>query len=256
MRPAKVILALVALSLPLEGFAQVNPYKSAKGLFQLGFSTPTKQSPVKPKTSQARPKVTPAATQVLITNLSEARPNIGVRYEISQLLNDCERISVDPSAVFRAGDRVRFTLETNTDGYMYLIARGTSGKWKYIFPHPLINEGKNLVAKGQKYPIPPHDWLRFDENPGEEEIFVVLSTAKIDPLESILQPQQRQSAQAVPESIIEELNSHVRARALVFEKEETVIRPTSATPQVANTYVVNPDADSYFLTKVVLKHTR
>jgi len=194
--------------------------------------------------------------QVLVTNLTEARPNIGIRYEITQLLDDCERASVDPGTVFKAGDRVRFSLESNTDGYLYIINRGTSGKWKYIFPHPMINSGNNSIQKGQKYTIPPQNWLQFDKNPGQEEIFIVLSRSKVDPFESgVLKQGQAPAEQPIADAVIDELNSHVKTRALVFEKEESVTKVASFTkPQVQNTYAVNPEPDSYFVTKVVLQH--
>ena len=44
-----------------------------------------------------------------------------------------------------------------------------------LFPSPEINGGNNVIEKEQKYEIPAGHWFAFDEQPGKERLFFVLS---------------------------------------------------------------------------------
>ena len=256
MRKVLIIPLLLVTTMVSVTPGQSPKYRSAKGLFHLGYVEPANQAPAQP----AKPKLKPAPqvkTQpILVTNLSQASENMGIRYRITQLVEPCEQVPVDANSLFRAGDQIRFSMESNTDGYLYILNQGTSGAWRYIFPHPLINGGENLINKGVEYTIPPRSWLKFDQNPGEEVIIVVVTKNKLDPLESgILE--QRQSNSSIPPTsqVIQELNNHLKTRDLIFEQEYSPISYQGVQKKVVqNTYVVNPDPDSYFVTRIVLKH--
>ena len=140
-------------------------------------------------------------------------------------------MEVDPESVFRSGDRVRFAVEPNVDGFLYVVQRGSTGRWSVLLPHPEINDGRNGVRSGREITIPPAGWFRFDDNAGTEHLFVYLSRTPIEALPGGRSPVRR--PHTTDEHTVSVLAGSVRRRDLVFEKPETPESPEQAA------YVVN-----------------
>ena len=174
-----------------------------------------------------------AAPAAAVTRPGSAAANAGIKYRI--LLRDAGGAAreVDADTMFRSGDRIRFAFEPNVDGFLYVIQRGSSGRWSVLLPHPLINGGRNDVAPFGEVTIPPEGWFRFDDTPGSEQVFVYLSKEPLGTLPWGGGPVVR--AQSVDEPTMIELANSVRSRDLVFEKEDA---PDGADKAA---YVVNQD---------------
>ena len=157
--------------------------------------------------------------------------NPGLKYRILRRTPDGAAVEVDADTLFQSGDRIRFAFEPNIDGFLYVIQRGSSGRWSVLLPHPQINGGHNAVARFGEVAVPPAGWFRFDENPGAEQVFVYLSRQPITALPWGGGPVV--TAQSVDQPTVIELANSVRSRDLVFEKEDA--------PDGANqaAYVVN-----------------
>ena len=145
-------------------------------------------------------------------------PRAGIRYRILQRGDAGNVVEVDPDNMFQSGDRIRFAFEPNVDGFLYVIQRGSTGRWSVLLPHPLINEGRNAVTRFDEVTIPPAGWFRFDENPGAEQVFVYLSRAQITTLPWGGGPVV--TAQSVDQPTVIELANSVRSRDLVFEQDD------------------------------------
>ena len=102
-------------------------------------------------------------------------PPLGLRYTVLKLAADNTPTEVPNDTVFHAGDRIRFSVETNGPGYLYIISQGSSGTWKPMFPSPEIDDGSNRVEGWHTYTMPPKSRLVFDEQTGTEKIFIVFS---------------------------------------------------------------------------------
>ncbi len=125
-----------------------------------------------------------------------------MRYALVQVVNGAER-EVSPQSTFHSGDMVRVKLEGNRNGYLYVIARGSSGNWKPLFPAPDINSGENRVAPHQRYTLPSSSQaFTFDEQPGEERLFLIYSAEPIRDIESmfpsLIQPAQAEKPAGAP----------------------------------------------------------
>ena len=159
--------------------------------------------------------------------------NAGLKYRILRREPGGEAVEVDADTLFRSGDRIRFGFEPNVDGYLYVIQRGSTGRWSVLLPHPMIDGGRNDVTPFGEVTVPPEGWFQFDENPGAEQVFVYLSREPIDTLPwgggAVV------SAQSVDEPTVIELANSVRSRDLVFEKDDA---PGDADRAA---YVVNQD---------------
>jgi hypothetical protein len=124
-------------------------------------------------------RVTPASYETV------ERP-LGLRYALVQVANGAER-EVSPDATFRAGDQVRVKVEVNRPGYLYVIARGSSGVWKPLFPAPEINGGNNRIEGRHGYRLPSDSQaFVFDEQPGQEQLFVIFSAEPVQDMDSLI----------------------------------------------------------------------
>lgn len=142
----KVTTLLIALAVAGFGSA-VNAEEGAKGLFFEQLDSPTKSM------------------------------NTGVQYYI-ELIRDGKRTKVSNKYGFQNGDKIKFHVKANIDGYAYILLKsGSRGEQSVLFP----NQGDdNKVKRGDDYVIPADGFLTFDENPGTEKVSLVLSRMPID----------------------------------------------------------------------------
>ena len=179
---------------------------------------------------------------------------IGIRYALLLRDSDGHYNEVSPTAVFHNGDHLRLSVMANQPGYLYVIQQGSSGSWSSIYPgkHASDNgEPTNRLEAGNVYQIPDGKGaFRFDQNPGQEKLFLVLSRQRIADLEGAINslkqgsqpsaaptqpPDQGQTLEAsntIPDAFVQRLAS----RDLTLVEEETVDQPQSAEKAV---YVVS-----------------
>ncbi len=91
-------------------------------------------------------------------------------------------VRTDPSRAFRKGDHVRFLLETNMNGYLYIFNTTDGGPPVMIYPDPELAEAGNYVQAHVPFEIPSSiaaqerlRWLTFDEHPGAEKLYFVFT---------------------------------------------------------------------------------
>jgi hypothetical protein len=99
---------------------------------------------------------------------------------------DNSTTEVPSSTVFHSGDRIRFSIEPNAGGYLYIINQGSSGTWKPMFPSPEIDDGSNQVEGFHPYTMPPKSRFAFDTTAGTENLFIVLSRQPEPDLEKMI----------------------------------------------------------------------
>jgi hypothetical protein len=105
--------------------------------------------------------------------------NTGVIYWIE--LNRAGVTShVTQKETFKSGDKIRFHVKPNIDGYAYVVLKsGSRGERSVLYPM----EGKkddNHVTHGVEFTIPGEDFLFFDSHPGVEKVSLTLSRNPID----------------------------------------------------------------------------
>jgi hypothetical protein len=196
---------------------------------------------------------------------------LGLRYSLLKQVGNNETVEVDPYAVFHSGDRIRLSIQANDNGYLYIVVRGSSGKWSLLFPSKEIQGGNNTVEKGGRYEIPLAGvWFRFDEHPGEEKLFIVLSRQAEPDLERLVQslrgdakssssPESSISStdsgsiQVVDDAVVGKIRGQVSTRDIVFEKVDD---KTTGEKKEKAVYVVNKtgSADSRVVVDVSLNH--
>jgi hypothetical protein len=106
---------------------------------------------------------------------TRTRVYLGLKYWIELVGQGGRRAEVTPEHAFQSGDRIKLRLETNRDGYLYLLNMGSTGRYHLLFPNPRLAGGSNLVKARTVYEIPHGAHITFDDNPGEERLLVLLS---------------------------------------------------------------------------------
>ena len=90
---------------------------------------------------------------------------------------------VSPDTKFQSGDRVRFHLSLNFDGYLAVLNRGTSGKLNCLYPY---QGAPNPVHASSELMVPGHEaWFEFDQTPGTEEVTFLMSKGLIAELQGL-----------------------------------------------------------------------
>jgi len=203
-------------------------------------------------------------------------PALGLRYTILKLVNG-QMVEVAPNTVFHAGDRIELDIQTNGPGYLYIVSQGSSGTWKPMFPSMDFAEGSNYVQGFRDYTMPPHSRFVFDEQTGQERLFVVLSRNPEPDLENLIYSLQSPKPKPVaapaapkpaeaPKTLVADLRiddatvgmlRSAYARDLIIEKvDENNPADTSGERKEKATYVVNPtgSTDSRVVADITLVH--
>lgn len=192
-------------------------------------------------------------------------PALGLRYTILKKSGN-EQVETDTDAVFHAGDRIRLQVETNDDGYLYVVNRGSSGTWKLLFPSAEIKDGDNHIQRRVRYEIPSGYTFTFDEQAGEEKLFIVLSRQPEPDLEGLIyslgqknaapaetqKPKTLLASAAFSDDMIGKLRN-AYSRDLIVEK----VDDEQAGPKKEKAvYAVNPSgtADSRVVADIALRH--
>jgi hypothetical protein len=272
-RRASVSLGVVVFA--LAGAARVhaqqsssarNVFWSASDLVQVSANPGAKPAADRPETSppkkpattttHARPHVEPELVakngygeQPQLVRVSDEQ--IGIRYALLLRDRDGHYNEVSPTTVFHNGDHLRLSVMANQPGYLYVIEQGSSGSWNSIYPGKHAgdsSEATNHLDPGNVYQIPDGKGsFRFDQTPGQEKLFLVLSRQRIADLEGAInslkqggqpsaapmhpephpaQGEMLEASNTIPDAFVQRLAS----RDLTLEEEETVDQPQSANP--------------------------
>ena len=156
-----------------------------------------------------------------------------MRYTVLKLAADNTPTEVPNDTVFHAGDRIRFSVEANAPGYLYIINQGSSGNWKPMFPSAEIEDGNNHIEGWRPYTMPPKSRLAFDSTVGTENLFIVFSRKPEDDLESMIYSLQgkKKAAAAAPKPPVQSSKELIMA----------VNISNTAVDRMRNAYSPRPD---------------
>ena len=197
---------------------------------------------------------------------------LGLRYSLLMRGSDGNYSEVSPGTTFHSGDHIRISLLSNQPGYLYVIEQGSSGDWKAIFPAATSPSDAVKVEQGKLQIVPTGNRaFQFDQRPGTERLFVILSRVPLNdllreiqhlketnhaPSEAAPEPADTLQAQlTVPDLFVQQLAS----RDLSLVDEQNVDEaPTAAGGGEKAVYVVakaqgNPQA-SELVTNIQLRH--
>jgi Domain of unknown function (DUF4384) len=85
--------------------------------------------------------------------------------------------AVDPSREYRTGDHVALTLETNTDGYLYIFDAENGKDAMMLYPNVLLDGGSNAIGAHvrETYPTDVGDAFVLTPPAATEHLYIVVS---------------------------------------------------------------------------------
>jgi Domain of unknown function (DUF4384) len=105
--------------------------------------------------------------------------NTGVQFWI-ELDRNGQTSRADNRAAFKSGDKIRFHVKPNIDGYAYILLRsGSRGEQAQLFPD-VSKQESNRISRGKEMVLPPDGTLDFDANPGIEKMTILISRSPIE----------------------------------------------------------------------------
>lgn len=142
---------------------------------------------------------------------------------------------------FRSGDRVRIQVQANVAGHLYVFAKDSYGEVNLLFPNE--EDRANRIARFRSRSVPERDWLRFDNEPGREQLYLFLSRQKIRELERAAGRNSRFDARDLEDFLAEAGDNPNR----IYDEDCGPTRPTF--------YVEKPSSRRDFLVRRFdLKH--
>jgi hypothetical protein len=113
-----------------------------------------------------------------------------IQWRVLKQSADGKAIEVNPESTFYTGDRLRFAVKVNQDGFLYIIQNTEGDEGETIFPDARINGGQNAVKRDVEYVLPfncdaDHKddcWYLMEPPDGREAITVIFSRDKITSL--------------------------------------------------------------------------
>jgi hypothetical protein len=114
---------------------------------------------------------------------------IGLGYTLYLRDASGDAVRVDPEREFRTGERVRISMETSADVYLYIFNSTDNGDPVMIYPDVRLDDAGNYIEAHIPTEIPSSTesdesrrWFAFDATPGIEHLYIVASR---DPLPGI-----------------------------------------------------------------------
>lgn len=164
-------------------FLTSRPKAAPKGTAKpASTSKPTRRPP--PKSTPKPDSGTNSGAGTTVANTPEKlnTPRIGMGLTLFMRDSNGLAVRTDPTREFRKGDHVRFLIETNADGYLYVFNTTDGGQPVMIYPDPELDEAGNYFQAHVPFEIPsstaPEErlrWLTFDAHPGAEKLYFVFT---------------------------------------------------------------------------------
>ena len=187
----------------------------------------SKQSSSTSSSGVTRPPVVDASYKPVA-----AKP-LALRYSLMQIVED-KATEVSADATFRSGDKVQLKVEGNREGYLYVVSRGSSGNWKALFPSPEIAGGDNHIAARRQYQIPSAHAFVFDEQAGQEELFLVYSQDPVEDFGSLMESLGRRKDKPAQTTILAQnlgnINDGVVSRLRTVYSRDLLIQKMESKP--------------------------
>ena len=114
---------------------------------------------------------------------SSEKPSDRVGRIAVKLVDDERERDVRLDRIFHSGDKVRFKISSNRDGWLYLLNRTLNGEHRVLWPPETNGQtAENAVKAHEDYVVPPKPGVFvFDEETGTEQLYVIIRSERKPP---------------------------------------------------------------------------
>jgi len=251
----------------------------ARELFYLAVAPKDKLPPI-PRTSPPPPKKNTGSTTGQTTqtdpnaNASTAVVNLGIRYNLLLVDDNNQGTAVDSERNFRKGDKVALEVESNRSGYLYVLAKQSSGNWMALLPSPDMSDESNVIDPGKRIRVPMNYYFEITDPPGAERLVLVFSRDPQDFYDLYQTIKKERSSPASPPAperpargqsgSVQVADSHMNSTIQKMEQQfgtrdiqiRKVSQPLSSGEPAGSVYVVNTSGkpSSSMVTEIEIKH--
>ena len=236
------------------------------------LSTGEKESlpPVPQKTPVPEAPKAPISEAPQVSTTEAPKPavvHLGLRYNLVLVPATGKAEPVSSDRVFRPGDCLAVDIQANRSGYIYVLAKQSSGSWTPLLPSPEMPGETMTLDPGKKIRVPKNYCFEVHNPPGTETLFVVLSrdpkdfyelyeSIKAKPEQARASKRTEQAETASPAAVssaVEHMNEKFATRDLSVRKIEEPIRSDETRGSV---YVVNTSdkPSSSLVTQILIRH--
>jgi Domain of unknown function (DUF4384) len=89
-----------------------------------------------------------------------------------------QRIPTDAKE-FTSSELIRISLETNTNGYVYVFNTTDGAEPTMIYPHVTVRRGANSIEAHRRDYVPTDKAFQFDTQPGVERVYIVVARSPL-----------------------------------------------------------------------------
>jgi hypothetical protein len=234
------------LSAAALAFAQDHNAEGTRQLYYLATPPvdtlpPLAQSATAPPASTAAPAV-----------------HLGLRYNVVLLHGEDKAEQIPSDRVLKEGDCFAIDMQANRSGYLYVLARQSSGSWMPLLPSAQMPDQRNELLSGKKVRIPGNYCFTIHNPPGKETLFVVLSRDQRDFFELYEGIKTKESTPAAGTSKVDAAVQHLSEK-FGDSRDISVTRmaePTRSDEPRGAVYVVNTSGkpSASLVTKIEVLH--
>jgi hypothetical protein len=132
-----------------------------------------------------------------------------LEWRVYKVRDDGSQQETSPLAVFHTGDRLRVSVRTNQNGYLYIVHQPSpNSPGQIIFPDSRLNNGSNVVSRNQEFVLPsncpadiePRDCALIVTPPAGQELFHLVFTR--DPFTDLPNSAAEATGGIPPEALI------------------------------------------------------
>jgi hypothetical protein len=161
---------------------------------------------------------------VYLDSGTEGSVQTGVGRLTLQLLNGVKAREVSRHHRFRSGDRFRFLISSNREGWLYVLHRSEESPARLLWPPPAgvpVDPGSsaNWLRPRTATPVPtPPAVFVFDDEIGNEYFFVAILQEPHPPILSAMEAPEKKEPSAVPTRPVAPLSSPETLQAQETER--------------------------------------
>lgn len=141
-----------------------------------------------------------------------------------------ENRTVPVETIFHVGDKIKFEVTSNRDGWIYIFHRPPKGELALLWPGKDLSVSKNFVTQHQPKIIPDQECIEFYNEIGNETFYIaIVPEPKAPPIGA----EKSEPYQKAKKRHNEKKHQNAMAQETTNQREQQTVKDTGAEEQIA-----------------------